>query len=50
VERKWKFCGTVHKMILDERKTWPLMLREENRLKVFENWVLRAIFGPKREE
>jgi hypothetical protein len=25
-------------------------LREENRLRVFENRVLRRIFGPKREE
>jgi hypothetical protein len=27
-----------------------LILREEHRLKVFENWVLRRIFGPKRDE
>jgi hypothetical protein len=27
-----------------------LTLREEHRLKVFENRVLRRIFGPKREE
>ena len=26
------------------------MLREEHRLRVFENRVLRRIFGPKREE
>jgi hypothetical protein len=25
-------------------------LREEHRLTVFENWVLRRIFGPKTEE
>jgi hypothetical protein len=25
-------------------------LREERRLRVFENWVLRRIFGPKRDE
>jgi hypothetical protein len=31
-------------------KTWFLTLREEQRLKVFENRVLRMIFGPKREE
>ena len=30
--------------------TWSLILREERRLRVFENWVLRRIFGPKREE
>jgi hypothetical protein len=31
-------------------ETWSLTLREEHRLKVFENRVLRKIFGPKREE
>jgi hypothetical protein len=29
---------------------WSLTLREEHRLRVFENRVLRGIFGPKREE
>jgi hypothetical protein len=31
-------------------ETWSLTLREEHRLKVFENRVLRKIFGPKMEE
>jgi hypothetical protein len=31
-------------------ETWSLTLREENRLSVFENRVLRRIFGPKRDE
>jgi hypothetical protein len=31
-------------------ETWSLTLREECRLRVFENSVLRRIFGPKREE
>jgi hypothetical protein len=31
-------------------ETWYLTLREEHRLRVFENRVLRRIFGPKREE
>jgi hypothetical protein len=30
--------------------TWSITLREEYRLRVFENWVLRRIFGPKRDE
>jgi hypothetical protein len=30
--------------------TWSLTLREEHRLRVFENRVLRRIFGPKRDE
>jgi cell division protein YceG involved in septum cleavage len=31
-------------------ETWSLTLRKEHRLRVFENRVLRTIFGPKREE
>jgi hypothetical protein len=31
-------------------KTWSLSLGEEHRLRVFENSVLRKIFGSKREE
>jgi hypothetical protein len=31
-------------------ETWLLTLREERRLKVFENMVLRRIFGPRRDE
>jgi hypothetical protein len=31
-------------------ETWPLTLREENSLRVFENRVLRRIFGLKRDE
>jgi hypothetical protein len=29
---------------------WSLTLREEHGLRVFENRVLRRIFGPKRDE
>jgi hypothetical protein len=31
-------------------ETWALTLREENRLRVFENRVVRRIFGPKTDE
>jgi hypothetical protein len=31
-------------------EAWSLALREEHRLRVFENRVLRKIFGPKRDE
>jgi len=31
-------------------ETWSLTLREERRLRVFENRVLRRTFGPKRDE
>ena len=31
-------------------ETWSLTLREERRLNLFENRVLRRVFGPKRDE
>jgi hypothetical protein len=31
-------------------ETWSVTQREEHRLRVFENRVLRRIFGPKRDE
>jgi hypothetical protein len=31
-------------------ETWSLTIREEHRLRVFENRVLRRIFGSKRDE
>ena len=31
-------------------ETWSLTLREERRLRVCENRVLRRVFGPKRDE
>jgi hypothetical protein len=31
-------------------ETWSLKFREEHSLRVFENRVLRRIFGPKRDE
>jgi len=37
-------------VILYGCETWSLTLREERRLRVFENMVLRRIFGPKRDE
>jgi hypothetical protein len=37
-------------VILYGCETWYLTLREEHRLRVFENNVLRRIFGPKRDE
>jgi hypothetical protein len=30
-------------------ETWSLALGEEHKLRVFENRVLRRIFGPKRD-
>ena len=37
-------------VVLDGCKTWSLTLREEHKLKVFENRVLRKTFGPKQDE
>jgi hypothetical protein len=36
--------------VLYGRETWLLILREEYRLRVFENRVLRGIFRPNRDE
>jgi hypothetical protein len=37
-------------LVLYGCETWSLALKEEHRLRVFENRVLRRIFGPKRDE
>jgi hypothetical protein len=37
-------------VVLYRCETWSLTLREEHRLRVFENRVLRRIFRPKRDE
>jgi hypothetical protein len=37
-------------VVLHVCETWSFTLREEHRLSVFENRVLRRIFGPKREK
>ena len=36
--------------VLYDCETWPLTLSEEHRLRVFENKVLRKIFGAKRDD
>ena len=36
-------------IILYGCETWSLTLREERRLRVFENRVFRRIFGPRRD-
>jgi hypothetical protein len=40
------FSSPIEKRV----KNWCVILREEHRLRVFENRVLRRIFGPKRDE
>jgi hypothetical protein len=44
------FKSIILPMVLNGCETWSLTLREEHRLRVFENRVLRRIFGPKRDE
>jgi len=40
----------IFPVVLYGCETWSLTLKEKCRLKVFENKVLRRIFGPKRDE
>jgi hypothetical protein len=47
---KVKVYKTINLPVLYGCKTWSFILREEHRLRVFENRVLRRIFGPKRDE
>jgi hypothetical protein len=44
------YRGIILFVVLCGCETWSLTLREECRLRVFENRVLRMIFGPKRDE
>ena len=37
-------------VVLHGCETWSLTLREERKLRVFENMVLRRIFGPRSDE
>jgi hypothetical protein len=37
-------------VVLHGCESWSLTLREGHRLRVFENRVLRRIFGPKKDE
>ena len=43
-------CRTIIlPVVLYGCETWSLTLREERKLRVFENMVLRRIFGPRRD-
>ena len=51
---RYNLCSQIYRtiilpVVLDGCETWSLTLREEHRLRVFENRVLRRIFGPKRD-
>jgi PAS domain-containing protein len=43
-------CKYEPAVVLYGCETWSLTLREEHRLRVFENRALRRIFGSKRDE
>jgi len=48
---KIKIYGTIKlPVVLYGCETWSLTLSEERMLRMFENRVLRRIFGPKRHE
>ena len=46
---KVKTYKTILPVVLYGCETWSLTLREEHRLRVFENKVLRKIFGAKKD-
>jgi hypothetical protein len=48
---KIRLCKTIIlPVVLYGSETWSLTLREEHTLRVFENRVLRRIFGWKKDE
>jgi hypothetical protein len=44
------YKSVILPVVLHECGTWSLTLKEEHRLKTFENRVLWIIFGPKSEK
>ena len=44
------YITIILRVVLYGCETWSLILRKERRLRVFENRVLRKIFGPRRDE
>ena len=45
-----KIHKTIILLVLYGHETWFMTLKDEHRLRVFENRVLKRIFGPKRDE
>jgi len=48
--RKHTYSTGILPVVLYGCDTWSLTLREERKLRVLENMVLRRIFGPRRDE
>jgi hypothetical protein len=44
------YSTVILHVVLYGCETWSLTLREKHRLRVFEDWLLRRIFEPKRDE
>ena len=44
------YRATILSVVLYGCENLPLTLREERRLRVFENWVVKKIFGSKRDQ
>jgi hypothetical protein len=44
------FCLPVSSLVLYGHETWSLTPREEQKLRVFENWVLKRICGSVKEK
>jgi hypothetical protein len=53
VENKGQTIITIYiretPVVLHGCETWSLILKEEHKMRVFGNRVLRRIFGPKRD-
>jgi hypothetical protein len=47
---RWAGIFIILPVVLYGCETWSLTLRGERKLRVFENMVLRRIFGPRRDE
>jgi len=47
---KTKIYKNLILFVLYEYETWSLILRANNRLRVFEKRVLKKIFGPRKAE
>ena len=51
--QNWKikiYITKILPIVLYGCETWSLTLREERKLRVFENMVLRRIFGSRRDD
>jgi hypothetical protein len=49
-QAKMQICRAKILLVLYGCDTWSLTLKEERRLRVFENRILRNVFGPKIQE